>query len=295
MKTKSGKLFMKNIAIIVKPHTNNIREITLDIINYLKSNNKNIILEKRAAEALDSKEFSDDSEIREEADLLVVLGGDGTLISAIRLLQDKDTPVMGINLGRLGFLTDTKLENAKATLDEVFSGNFSIEKRMKFDITVKKGDNITFKTKVINDLVINKGALARIIDIDVSVDNLFMNTYRADGIIVSTPTGSTAYTLAAGGPIVYPTLNSIIVTPICPHALSHRPIVLHETSKLQIKVRNLDDKVFITCDGQEGKKMEANETVYVEKSNSSANLIVTKHHNYFTLLKEKLGWGSSNA
>ncbi|MBZ4644466.1 MAG: inorganic polyphosphate/ATP-NAD kinase [Deferribacteraceae bacterium] len=295
MKTKSGKLFMKNIAIIVKPHTNNIREITLDIINYLKSNNKNIILEKRAAEALDSKEFSDDSEIREEADLLVVLGGDGTLISAIRLLQDKDTPVMGINLGRLGFLTDTKLENAKATLDEVFSGNFSIEKRMKFDITVKKGDNTTFKTKVINDLVINKGALARIIDIDVSVDNLFMNTYRADGIIVSTPTGSTAYTLAAGGPIVYPTLNSIIVTPICPHALSHRPIVLHETSKLQIKVRNLDDKVFITCDGQEGKKMEANETVYVEKSNSSANLIVTKHHNYFTLLKEKLGWGSSNA
>ncbi|MDK2792908.1 MAG: kinase [Deferribacteres bacterium] len=286
---------MKNIAIIVKPHTNNIREITLDIINYLKSNNKNIILEKRAAEALDSKEFSDDSEIREEADLLVVLGGDGTLISAIRLLQDKDTPVMGINLGRLGFLTDTKLENAKATLDEVFSGNFSIEKRMKFDITVKKGDNTTFKTKVINDLVINKGALARIIDIDVSVDNLFMNTYRADGIIVSTPTGSTAYTLAAGGPIVYPTLNSIIVTPICPHALSHRPIVLHETSKLQIKVRNLDDKVFITCDGQEGKKMEANETVYVEKSNSSANLIVTKHHNYFTLLKEKLGWGSSNA
>lgn len=295
MKTKSGKLFMKNIAIIVKPHTNNIREITLDIINYLKSNNKNIILEKRAAEVLDSKEFSDDSEIREEADLLVVLGGDGTLISAIRLLQDKDTPVMGINLGRLGFLTDTKLENAKATLDEVFSGNFSIEKRMKFDITVKKGDNTTFKTKVINDLVINKGALARIIDIDVSVDNLFMNTYRADGIIVSTPTGSTAYTLAAGGPIVYPTLNSIIVTPICPHALSHRPIVLHETSKLQIKVRNLDDKVFITCDGQEGKKMEANETVYVEKSNSSANLIVTKHHNYFTLLKEKLGWGSSNA
>jgi NAD+ kinase len=286
---------MKNIAIIVKPHTNNIREITLDIINYLKSNNKNIILEKRAAEVLDSKEFSDDSEIREEADLLVVLGGDGTLISAIRLLQDKDTPVMGINLGRLGFLTDTKLENAKATLDEVFSGNFSIEKRMKFDITVKKGDNTTFKTKVINDLVINKGALARIIDIDVSVDNLFMNTYRADGIIVSTPTGSTAYTLAAGGPIVYPTLNSIIVTPICPHALSHRPIVLHETSKLQIKVRNLDDKVFITCDGQEGKKMEANETVYVEKSNSSANLIVTKHHNYFTLLKEKLGWGSSNA
>lgn len=286
---------MKNIAIVAKPHTPNIKNITEDIINILKKNGKNIMLEERAAEALSTDNYHTEKEIRDNADLIVVLGGDGTLISAIRLLKEKSTPILGINLGRLGFLTDTKLEDASRTLEEVFSGNYKIEKRMKLDIIVKIKDETTFKAQVINDLVINKGALARIIDIDVTVDNLFMNTYRADGIIVSTPTGSTAYTLAAGGPIVYPTLHSIIVTPICPHALSHRPIVLHDTSKLNLKVKDLDDKVFITCDGQEGKKMEFAEEVYVEKSNSFANLIVTKNHNYFTLLKEKLGWGRPNA
>jgi len=286
---------MKNIAIVAKPHTPNIKDITEKIINFLMSKNKRILLEKRAAEALCVDNYHSENEIRDSADLVVVLGGDGTLISAIRLLQEKSTPVLGINLGRLGFLTDTKIEDATSTLQEVFSGNYMIEKRMKLDVLVKNKYNTTFKAQVINDLVINKGALARIIDIDVTVDNLFMNTYRADGIIISTPTGSTAYTLAAGGPIVYPTLNSIIVTPICPHALSHRPIVLHDTSKLKLKVKDLYDKVFITCDGQEGKKMESGEEVYVEKSNSFANLIVTKHHNYFTLLKEKLGWGRPNA
>ncbi|MBZ4672667.1 NAD(+)/NADH kinase [Deferribacterales bacterium Es71-Z0220] len=286
---------MKNIAIVAKPHTPNIKDITEKIINFLMSKNKRILLEKRAAEALCVDNYHSENEIRDSADLVIVLGGDGTLISAIRLLQEKSTPVLGINLGRLGFLTDTKIEDATSTLQEVFSGNYMIEKRMKLDVLVKNKYNTTFKAQVINDLVINKGALARIIDIDVTVDNLFMNTYRADGIIISTPTGSTAYTLAAGGPIVYPTLNSIIVTPICPHALSHRPIVLHDTSKLKLKVKDLYDKVFITCDGQEGKKMESGEEVYVEKSNSFANLIVTKHHNYFTLLKEKLGWGRPNA
>jgi len=286
---------MKNIAIVAKPHTPNIKGITEEIINFLKKNDKNILLEKRAADALCINNYHSENEIRDSADLLIVLGGDGTLISAIRLLQEKSTPILGINLGRLGFLTDTKIEDATSTLQEVFSGNYMIEKRMKLNILVKNKENVTFKAQVINDLVIHKGALARIIDIDVTVDNLFMNTYRADGIIISTPTGSTAYTLAAGGPIVYPTLNSIIVTPICPHALSHRPIVLHDTSKLNLKVKDLDDKVFITCDGQEGKKMDFGEEVYVEKSNSFGNLIVTKHHNYFTLLKEKLGWGRPNA
>jgi NAD+ kinase len=286
---------MKNIAIIVKPHTQNIKSITADIVAFLKDKGKNVILEKRAADVLEVKQYATEEEIRENSDLLLVLGGDGTLISAVRILKDTDIPILGVNLGRLGFLTDTKLIDAKKTLEEVFSGNYKIEKRLKLDVVVKKGENITFSTQVINDVVINKGALARIIDIDVVVNNLFMNTYRADGIIVSTPTGSTAYTLAAGGPIVYPTLNSIIVTPICPHALSHRPIVLHDNITMQLEVKNLSDKVFVTCDGQEGKKLEKDEIIFVKKSKSSANLIITKTHNYFTLLKEKLGWGAANA
>ena len=286
---------MKNIAIIVKPHTQNIKAITEDIVGFLKNKGKNVILEKRAAEVLDIEKYATEEEIRKSAHLLLVLGGDGTLISAVRILKDTDTPILGVNLGRLGFLTDTKLTDAKKNLEEVFNGNFKIEKRLKLDVIVKRGDLVTFNTQVINDVVINKGALARIIDIDVTVNNLLMNTYRADGIIVSTPTGSTAYTLAAGGPIVYPTLNSIVVTPICPHALSHRPIVLHDDIQMHLEVKNLNDKVFVTCDGQEGKKLENGEIIFVKKSEFYANLIITKNHNYFTLLKEKLGWGTLNA
>lgn len=286
---------MKNIAIIVKPHTKDIKNITESLIDILKYHNKNIFLEERTAKVLGENHYNSNDEIKDSADLLIVLGGDGTLISAVRILENKDTPVMGINLGRLGFLTDTKLSEFEEKLKQIFRGNYKIEKRMKLKVDVFKNGKQTFETQVMNDVVINKGALARIVDIDVFVDNLFMNRYRSDGIIVATPTGSTAYTLAAGGPIVFPTLNSIIVTPICPHSLSHRPIVLNENSVIRLKIDDLEDKVFLTCDGQTGKKLESGEEVFVKKSLSSANLIVSEGYNYFSLLKEKLGWGASNA
>ena len=286
---------MKNIAIIVKPHTENIKSITEKLINILKHHGKSILLEERTAKVLSESCFSSDEEIKSIADLLIVLGGDGTLISAVRILGDKNTPVMGINLGRLGFLTDTKLSEFEEKLKQIFTGNYKIEKRMKLHVNVLKNGERSFETEVLNDVVINKGALARIVDIDVFVGDVFMNRYRADGIIVATPTGSTAYTLAAGGPIVFPTLNSIIVTPICPHSLSHRPIVLNENSVIKLKISNLEDKVFLTCDGQTGKKLEPGEEVFVKKSISSANLIVSEGYNYFSLLKEKLGWGATNA
>lgn len=286
---------MKNIAIIVKPHTKDIKTLTENLVEILKKHNKSILLEERTAKVLNLNRYNSEEEIRQYADLLIVLGGDGTLISAVRILEDKDTPVMGINLGRLGFLTDTKIIDFERKLKEIFRGNYKIEKRMKLHVDVLKNGENTFSTQVMNDVVINKGALARIIDIDVFVDELFMNRYRADGIIVATPTGSTAYTLAAGGPIVFPTLNSIIVTPICPHSLSHRPIVLNENSSIKLEISDLEDKVFLTCDGQTGKKLEQGEKVIVRKSGSSANLIVTESYNYFSLLKEKLGWGATNA
>lgn len=284
---------MKNIAIVVKPHAEEVADITIQICDYLKSEGKNVLLEERTASVLGYSDFTTHNEIKNNADLLIVLGGDGTLISSNRIISGANIPILGVNLGRLGFLTETKVEEALDTVKKVLSGNYKFDNRMKLISDIFYDEEKVFTTEVLNDIVINKGALARIIDIEVHIDNQYVNTYRADGLIISTPTGSTAYTLAAGGPIVYPTLNSIILTPICPHSLTHRPIVIHDDSEIKIRILNDDEKVFITYDGQIGRKMSLKEEIFIYKSPQPVKLIVSQKRNYFALLKEKLGWGST--
>ncbi|TYB81827.1 MAG: NAD(+) kinase [Kosmotoga sp.] len=284
---------MKNIAIVVKPHAEEVADITIQICDYLKSEGKNVLLEERTASVLGYSDFTSHTEIKNSADLLIVLGGDGTLISSNRIISGANIPILGVNLGRLGFLTETKAEEALDTVKKVLSGNYKFDNRMKLISDIFYDEEKVFSTEVLNDIVINKGALARIIDIEVYIDNQYVNTYRADGLIISTPTGSTAYTLAAGGPIVYPTLNSIILTPICPHSLTHRPIVIHDDSEIKIRIMNDDEKVFITYDGQIGRKMSLKEEIFIYKSPQPVKLIVSQKRNYFALLKEKLGWGST--
>ncbi len=283
---------MKNIAIVVKPHAGEVADITETICDYLKSEGKNVLMEERTASVLGCFHYASHDEIKDEADLLIVLGGDGTLISTNRIISGKNIPILGINLGRLGFLTETKVDEALDTIKKVLSGKYKYDNRMKLYSEIFNNGEKVFETEVLNDIVINKGALARIIDIEVSIDGQFVNLYRADGLIVSTPTGSTAYTLAAGGPIIYPTLHSIVITPICPHSLTHRPIVVHDDSELKIRILNDDEKVFITYDGQIGRKMSLKEEIYIRKSPQPLKLIVSQKRNYFALLKEKLGWGS---
>ncbi len=283
---------MNNIAIVVKPHAEKVADITKTICDYLTSVGKNVLLEERTASVLGYDHFASHDEIKNKADLLIVLGGDGTLISSNRIISGKNIPILGINLGRLGFLTETKVDEAMDTVKKVLSGKYKYDNRMKLYSEIFNNGEKVFETEVINDIVINKGALARIIDIEVSIDGQFVNIYRADGLIISTPTGSTAYTLAAGGAIIYPTLNSIIITPICPHSLTHRPIVIHDDSEIKVRVINNDEKVFITYDGQIGRKMSLNEEIYIRKSHQPVKLIVSQKRNYFALLKEKLGWGS---
>jgi len=284
---------MKNIAIVVKPHAEEVADITIQICDYLKSEGKNVLLEERTASVLGYSDFTAHNEIKNNADLLIVLGGDGTLISSNRIISGANIPILGVNLGRLGFLTETKVEEALDTVKKVLSGNYKFDNRMKLISDIFYDEEKVFSTEVLNDIVINKGALARIIDIEVHIDNQYVNTYRADGLIISTPTGSTAYTLAAGGPLVYPTLNSIILTPICPHSLTHRPIVIHDDSEIKIRILNDDEKVFITYDGQIGRKMSLKEEIIIYKSAQPVKLIVSQKRNYFALLKEKLGWGST--
>jgi NAD+ kinase len=174
----------------------------------------------------------------------------------------------------------------------ILDGNYKTEKRMKLFSSIECDNCNVFEIDVLNDVVINKGALARIIEMDVWIDNKFVSTYRADGLIIASPIGSTAYTLAAGGPIVYPALNSIIITPICPHSLTHRPIVVSGDSEINVIVRNDNEKVFITFDGQICQRIEANQKIIVKKADTYLNLVVSPNQEYFAVLREKLGWGS---
>lgn len=285
---------MRIVSIVAKPHAESIKKVLEGVIDLLKDYEVDIFLDKRAAFALNRSIFNSDKEISEHSDFVIVLGGDGTLISAVRILADKSIPILGINMGRLGFLSEVRLSECLDMIKQIMDGKYNIEKRMKLNCKLSAAESTLFESEVLNDVVINKGALARMIDIELIIDKHFVNNYRADGIIFSTPTGSTAYTLAAGGPIVYPTLNSIIITPICPHSLTHRPIVISEDSHIVVNIKKTNEQVYLTCDGQIGRKLDNvyDNVILIKKASTHVNLIVSNERNYYAILREKLGWGT---
>ncbi|MBF0477481.1 MAG: NAD(+)/NADH kinase [Deltaproteobacteria bacterium] len=226
-----------------------------------------------------------------QADLIVVLGGDGTLLGAARGVGAAGTPILGVNLGGLGFLTEIGLEELNQTLPRIISGDFSIESRMTLDAEVVRGDEVQCLNTVLNDVVINKAAIARIMELGASIDDEFVTTFRADGLIISTPTGSTAYNLAAGGPILYPTLESIILTPICPFTLSNRPLIIPDKSVVRIEIDRAAEHVYITYDGQVGLSLKPGDHVVVRQGQSRINLVKSPSSGYFKILRTKLKWG----
>jgi len=282
---------MKNIAIIAKPHGDRVRPLLGEITQFLSDHGVRILKEKRTAEALGERESNTDDEIRELADLVIVLGGDGTLISAVRLLGMKETPILGINLGRLGFLTETRASDAISAIKSVLDGDYRMERRMKLHSHLLEDDEKVLEIDVLNDLVINKSDVARIIEMSLYINKVLVNEYRADGLIVATPTGSTAYSLAAGGPIVHPGLESMIITPICPQGLSNRPIVISDDSEIEIRIKTRNERVSITFDGQVYRQLDTEKTITVKKASSYTHIIVPKDKNYYALIREKLGWG----
>lgn len=282
---------MKNIAIIAKPHGDRVKNLLEDIIKFLAEHGKTIMKERRTAEALGDTEYTSDEDIRNKADLVIVLGGDGTLISAVRLLGKKETPIMGINLGRLGFLTETRAGDAIAAIKSVLDGDYRMERRMKLHSHLLEESEKVLEIDVINDIVINKADVARIIEMSVFINGILVNEYRADGLIIATPTGSTAYSLAAGGPIVHPSLETMIITPICPQGLSNRPIVIPDDSEIEIRINTSGEKVSITYDGQVYHQLDTEKSITIKKASSCTQLIVPKEKNYYALIREKLGWG----
>jgi NAD+ kinase len=275
------------VGFVIKAHAPEIYRILGDLIEYFSNKDISSVLEEVAAEKLGRKDGVKREDIPAMVDLIVVLGGDGTLLSIAHVAAQEEVPVVGVNLGALGFLTEVPQEEMFLTLDSYLDGNDKIVSRRQM-LQAKTNMNSYFS---LNDVVINKGALARMIRCAIRIDGKEIAMTRADGLIISTPTGSTAYSLSAGGPIIQPYIPAIILTPICPHTLSFRPMVISSESEVNVQLLTGGEEVYLTIDGQRGELMTKDDTVTICSSGLRLELISSPRRNYFDLLKEKLRWG----
>jgi NAD+ kinase len=250
-----------------------------------------VFVNEEAANRLAYQRLFELEHVGEGARLIIVLGGDGTLLSVARQLKGKEVPILGVNLGGLGFLTEISMEELPDMLASFLKGKHSLSRRAMLRVAVRRDGEEVFDISVLNDAVITKDALARIIDIETHVNAEYLTTYRGDGLILSTATGSTGYSLAAGGPLLYPSLAHIVVTPICPHMLTNRPIILPEDAALCARLLSKDERVILTLDGQIGFPLEFADEVAVNKSPYSVYLVTSESRGYFEVLRTKLKWG----
>lgn len=278
-------------ALIVKPK-GELKETVENAVKILESNGITPLLEKETVERLIlNRESCSISDMRSMADAVIVLGGDGTLLYASRIFRFLNVPVIGFNLGRLGFIMEHNIEDFEKVLNDFINKKLIIKKRMKVDgIILENGENV-FEEEALNEIVINKGAPSRMIELSIFINNSFVTRYRSDGAIISTPTGSTGYTISAGGPIVHPDLDSIILSPICPHALNIRPIVLPKTSTIDIRIETSNVECYATYDGQIVRPFNSGSILRVQRSSADLNLAVSENRNYYSILRDKLGWG----
>jgi len=252
---------------------------------------RTFLAEHHLAEALGWDSSEPEHQLAARADLVIVLGGDGTFIHAARLVAGRPVPILGINLGSLGFMTEISSSETFVALDEVLAGRFTSESRMKLACRLVRADQVIFQDEVLNDVVINKGALARIGDHEMLVGGQYVTTFKADGVIVATPTGSTAYSLSAGGPIVHPTVDAIILTPICPHALTQRPIVVPGIQSVSVVLKGDAEEFYLTLDGQAGLALQSGDRLEVKRSQNRVVLVRNPRLDYFGMLRQKLRWG----
>lgn len=278
---------INRVGFVIKPHAAEVKDVLGRLSAYFADREIDFLYEDVAAVMLGSPARAPREKIPGKVDLVIVLGGDGTLLSVAQNAAVQKTPVLGINLGRLGFLTEVPMDEVFLTLDALLAGDRSIiNPRMM--ISVHKGGE-TYHC--LNDVVINKGALARMIQAKIWIENKEIAILKSDGLIVSTPTGSTAYSLSAGGPIVHPYVPAIIIAPICPHTLTFRPMIITSEAEIKIQLLTEHEEVYCTLDGQRGGFMDKNEIISVKKSDHSLSLISSPRRSYFDLIHEKLGWG----
>jgi NAD+ kinase len=282
---------MKKIAIFAKVHDPRCQDVAIELIKWLEGKGLIPLVEAHLSRHLSCREGAESGEIPDLADLVVVLGGDGTLISVARLVGDREVPILGVNLGSLGFLTEITLDELYPALESCLSGDYRVSERMMLRVAVERDGKEIESHQVLNDTVINKGALARIVDLETTVNGSWLTTFKSDGLIISTPTGSTGYSLAAGGPIIHPTLECFVITPICPHTLTNRPIVVDAGASVTVTLKSVKEDVFLTLDGQVGMELEAGDVIRVRRAEHRTRLVMSKSKDYFEVLRTKLKWG----
>jgi len=281
------------VGLVTKPDaTAEAQRVVLKLLDWLIAHGLTPVLEKEVAALVPSVsvETALKSDLPGQVDLLIVLGGDGTLLSMARAVGDLGVPMLGVNLGGLGFLTATTLDEMVPALETVLAGGMDVEERMMLAARLLRGGQTVSEHIALNDVVITKSAMSRIIELAVSVDGRHATSYRADGLIVSTPTGSTAYNLSVGGPILFPTLDAVVLTPIAPHTLSNRPIVLPGPQRIDVTLRG-DQDVMLTMDGQVGVHLRERDVVQIEKAAARIRLLRFPQKDFFSVLRTKLKWG----
>ena len=280
-----------NIGVVCKPNLPNIDEIDKVLLEYFKNKDCKILHDKNYY-IKPEETLVELKELAIKSDLILAFGGDGTLLHIAEEAALQKKPVIGFNLGNLGFLTEAPLSNFQTILDNYFKNNLRSDLRNLINAHLVKENKQEVKQNFLNDIVINKGALSKIIDLNVFIDDKLVSQVRADGIIISSPTGSTAYSLSAGGPIVAPNLPLIIITPICPHTLTNRPLVISDKSKVSVSVDS-SKPIYVSFDGSNSEELDGKFIINIEKSNLNFNLLRMKKNEYFSVLKNKLMWSNS--
>lgn len=286
----------KTIGIIGKHGDANLGDTLEELVQYLVNRQLNILVDETtlslAASLEDRVTGVDRDTLGQRADLVIVVGGDGTLLAAARSLVDHEVPILGINLGRVGFLADISPTNLKEKLDQILVGEYEQEERAMLHARVMHGDQQVGESLAFNDVVIHSCNVARMIQYETYIDGKFVNRANADGLIVATPTGSTAYALSGGGPIVHPSLNALVLVTVCPHTMSHRPIVIDADSRIEIIFDEQNQaSAQVSCDGQVDISLENGDSIFIERNPKSIRLIHPKNHNYYSILRAKLHWG----
>ena len=284
---------MTRVGIVAKPGATEARDVILQLLEWLAARGLSAVLEKETAAIVPSANVGSvvKPELPAQVELVVVLGGDGTLLSMARAVGDLGVPLLGVNLGGLGFLTATTLDEMLPALEAFLAGRMAVAEPMIWTARVVRNGQRLCEYAALNDVVITKSAMSRIIDLAVSVEGQHATGYRADGLIISTPTGSTAYSLSAGGPILFPTMDALVLTPICSHTLTNRPIVLPGVHRVEVMLL-ADQEVMVTVDGQVGVNLRERDTVEVVKAAARIRLVRFPQKDFFSVLRTKLKWGA---
>jgi len=293
-KTKTNRRLgrrFRRVAILAKPGTPEGQRIAFELGSWLRARGVAVRFDENTARALGRRDGIRADTLPSGMDLVIVAGGDGTLLSAARLAGPKGIPILGVNFGGLGFMTELQPEELYAALERVLRGDYEIEEREALRVRFRRGRRVLGEYALLNDAVVTKTALARMLVIELRIDAELVATYTSDGLIIATPTGSTAYNLSAGGPILDPRMSAFVIAPICPHTMSYRPLVVPGSVRIEVTLRSLTEEAYLTLDGQVGFPMKQRDAIVVDRHPRSVRLLRVAQRGFFEVLRRKLHWG----